>query len=360
MGRISRRRAVLVLLAVLATALVVIRIGVGDGDGGCSMAALFPTLIVIALLNSVLIYGLWVRRRPGKKPTRAQRVSIEFRREIERFLSAGGRGERRRPDPTTIGRPAPPPPPTAAARPLTPPHDLITRIAENLEILGGYREDLSALLRLYKIAADDSLSLDERKKTEAEIQRFAKVIALPFLLEDSVSVQDETRQLLSDLRRSLDAEEGSIPAREEWTPVNLNDQIEQVIRSLPEERARAAYFERHLGDMPLVLSRPNSLFEAFYYVLDCILDTAGPGKAIHIRTATRGDDVWVGVSIGPSERGAARLAEDRRLGVARDLWKDLGGEQTVGNGEVTILLPMHGPASVFSDRPSRTADEKTS
>ncbi len=173
-------------------------------------------------------------------------------------------------------------------------------------------------------------------------------------------MQDETRQLLADLRRSLSAEEGTVPAREEWTPVDLGEQIEQVIRSLPEERARAAYIDRHLGDMPLVLSRPNSLFEAFYYVLDSMLDAAGPGRTIHVRTAQRGDDAWIGIGIGPSEAGASALDGDRRIRAAHDLWRELGGQQTIGDGEVRIVLPMHGPASVFSERPGRTVDEKTS
>lgn len=359
MRRLLRSRAVLVLPAVLVNALAVIRIGLGEGEPGRTNPPLLPILVLAALVNSLLVYGYWARRSPPKRKTRSERVSIEFRREVERFLSNGGRGERRKPDAAAL-RPAPPPPPSDGRRPLVAPDDLITRIAENLEILGGYREDLSALLRLYRVAADESLAPDERQKTEAEIHRFAKVIALPFLLEDSVAVQDETRQLLSDLRRSLDAEEGTVPAREEWTPVNLNEQIEQVIRSLPEERARAAYFDRHFGDMPLVLSRPNSLFEAFYYMLDGILDAAGSGKAIHIRTAQRGDDVWIGVGIGPTEPGSALLGGDRRISAAAGLWKDLGGDQTIGNGEVSVVLPMHGPASVFSERPGRTANEKTS
>ncbi|MFH1682124.1 MAG: hypothetical protein ABIH26_15960 [Candidatus Eisenbacteria bacterium] len=356
--RIPRTRSALITSAVLVTALAVVWVGVGGVSEGGASPALGAALLGAALLNCLFI--LLARRHPPKRVSRKQRVSAEFRHEIERFLSKTGGGTRRKPDAGGCPRPAPPPPaPEDASRPLGPPEELVARIGENLEMLGGYREDLSALLRLYRLVADESLSLEERKRTLGEIKRFEKVIALTFLLEDSVSVQDETRELLVDLRRSLSAEDGAIPVREEWTPIDLREQIEQVIRSLPEDRARPAFFDRHLGDLPLILSRPNTLFEAFYYVLDCFLDAAGPGKAIHIRTAQRGEDVWIGVGVGPTEGGMDAVLRDRRVQAAEALWKELGGEQSVGNGEVRILLPMHGPASAFSDRGARTADEKT-
>ncbi|MBM3321690.1 MAG: hypothetical protein FJY73_13590 [Candidatus Eisenbacteria bacterium] len=356
---IPRTRAALVVSAVLVTALAVVWVGVGGLSPDGASPILGGALLAGGLLNCFFIY--LARRRPARQVTRKERVSAEFRHEVERFLSEKGHGARRTTDEAKPARPAPPAPePAETPRPLPPAEDLVARIGENLEILGGYREDLSALLRLYRLVADESLTLDERKKTLDEIKRFEKVIALAFLLEDAISVQDETRALLVDLRRSLSAEDGTVPVREEWTPVDLRDQIELVIRSLPEDRARSAFFDRHLGDLPLILSRPNTLFEAFYYVLDRFLDAAGPGKAIHIRTAQRGDDVWIGIGAGPVEGGAHAICNDRRVQAAEELWRELGGELTVGDGEVRILLPMHGPASVFSDRGARTAGEKTS
>jgi hypothetical protein len=358
MVRARRRRALLIASAVFVTAVAVVWSGAGSASYASARGSTGTVLVTAAFLNSLFIYLLM--RSPKEKPTRRQRVNAEFRHEVERFLSTEARGPRR-PAPQAGERPSPPPPVDPEPKaPADPPEDLIARIGENLEILGGYREDLSALLRLYRTFADESISLEEKKRVLDEVKRFEKVIALAFLLEDSVSVQDETRGLLVELRRSLHAEEGDLPPREEWTPVDLREQIEQVIRSLPEERARAAFFQRHLADVPLVLSRPNSLFEALYHDLDCLLDAAGPGKAIHIRTAQRGDDIWIGMGLGPTASGEERLREDRRLRAAGEIWKDLGGCQSTGDGEVRVLLPMHGPASVFSERSGRTANEKTS
>ena len=365
MGRISGFKIALAVTAITVTALVVVGIGVGwfsssDGGGG-GLAAL---LVMAALLNSLFLY-IYLRRPPGggEKQTRGQRVSTEFRCEVERFLSEMGRNPRKNYQNEKREERRPSPPSTSDGendRHILPPDDLVARIRENLEILGGYREDLSALLRLYRLLSDDDLSADEKKKTRHEIERFEKVIALSFLLEDSSAVHDESKRLLGDLRSSLNGEETPPDAREEWTPVDLRDQIEQVIRSLPEEQARKAWFRRHPGDLPLVLSRPNTLFEAIYYTLEFFLDISDGGRAIHIRTAQRGDDVWIGVSIGASGAPAGEIESDRRIAASRDLWGDLGGQLTIGEGEVQIVIPMHGPASLFSEKVGREAGEKTS
>ncbi len=363
MGRISGFKIVLAVTAMAVTALVVVGIGAGwlspsDGGGG----GFTVLLVMAALLNSFFLY-IYLKRPRREKPTRGQRVSAEFRHEVERFLSEMGRNPRKNYQREKREERQPPPPSASDGdreRHILPPDDLIARIRENLEILGGYREDLSALLRLYRLLSDDDLSAEEKKKTRHEIERFEKVIALSFLLEDSSAVQDEAKRLLRDLQSSLNGEEAFPAAREEWTPVDLRDQIEQVIRSLPEEQARKAWFRRHPGDLPLVLSRPNTLFEAIYYTLEYFLDISGGGRAIHIRTAQRGEDVWIGVSIGASGAPSGEIESDRRIAASRDLWNDLGGKLTIGEGEVQILIPMHGPASLFSEKVSREAREKTS
>lgn len=362
-------RVIVISGAVLVTALVVVLVGFGWGPSrtgeGTGLAAL---LIVAALLNSVfisrLLKGRNVKREAEPRMTRDQRVNAEFRHEVERFLADMSRGPKRKFDPKKKRAEAknPPPPPAAeeGCAPM-PPEDLIARIAENLEILGGYREDLSALLRLYRLLEEPSLTPEEKEKTKKEIGRFEKVIALSFLLEDSSSVQEETRRLLEGLRRTMSGEETAATPREEWTPVDLRDQIEQVVRSLPEERSRSAWIDRHPSDVPLVLTRPNTLFEAFYYVLEYFLDTAG-SKTIHVRTAQRGEDVWIGVGIGPTAGASvSEMETDRRVVAASGLWRELGGTQTLGEGEIQILLPMHGPASLFSEKGAgRGAEEKTS
>jgi len=356
-------QVVLVTAAVVVTALVVVITGFGSllpfGVHGSPAAVL---LVTAGIVNSILIY--WLRRTPQTRVTRNERVSAEFRHEVERYLSDmtgySPKGRRQEDSDSPEERHVPPDPSAEAIRRI-PPGDLIGRITENVEILGGYREDLSALLRLYRLLHDSSLSSEERKRTEAEIQRFEKVIALPFLLEDSASVQEETRDLLENLRAVLRDENGT-PAEsaEEWTPIDLHDQIEQVIRSLPEGSARSAWFSRHFGDVPLLLSRPNTLFEALYYVLDYFLEVAGSAKAIHLRTAQRGEDVWIGVSVGSGNVSGKDAEGDRRIEAARKLWEEMGGKQTVRDGEIQILLPMHGPASIFSERSHRSTGEKTS
>ncbi|MFH1277943.1 MAG: hypothetical protein ABIK65_06155 [Candidatus Eisenbacteria bacterium] len=362
-------RVILIASAVLVTALVVVVIGFGWGiPGAADRTGLAAILLVGALLNSVFIHRLLRKRgvpaEPELRMTRDQRVNTEFRHEVERFLAEMARGTRRDFDPKKKRSEAKKPPPIPSRdedRPPAPPEDLIARVAENLEILGGYREDLSALLRLYRLLDDPTLTVEEKEKTKKEIRRFEKVIALSFLLEDSSSVQDETRRLLEGLRRTLSGEETVSVPREEWTPVDVKDQIEQVVRSLPEDRTRSAWIDRHGGDVPLVLTRPNTLFEAFYYVLEYFLDLAG-GKTIHVRTAQRGEDVWIGVGVGPTPGASVpEMETDSRVAAAGGLWRELGGNQTLGEGEIQILLPMHGPASLFSEKGVRRgAGEKTS
>jgi len=366
MARTRRARTTLLGAAVLVTALVVVLAGIGwiepNTDGGWHSAA---ALVGAALLNSIFIYtafrttGDHAPRRMTRM-TRDQRVNVEFRHEMERFLVDMGGGPRRKyvpPKEEELSRR--PAPPIDKKRRPAPPGDALHRLTENLEILGGYREDLAALLRLYQSLQDETLSSEEKKKIRSEIVRFEKVIALPFLIEDSASVQEEARVLLDDLRMGLEAKGLPPGPSEEWTPVELGSLVEQVIRSLPEDRVRPAYIQRHLGDVPLVLTRPNTLFEAVYHMFDLFLELAGGGKTIHFRTAQRGEDAWIGIGVGPLPPGT-RIATDARLSTAEDLWKELGGSVTVGDGEVQILLPMHGPTSIFSSHAGESAEEKTS
>ena len=356
---ISKFRIFLIAAAVLVTAaaLGAVVFGVGiPSEGNAPMGVLLGG----GLLNCALIYLLLRPKRPTL--SRDEHIAAEFRHEVERFLSEMGRPVRgvRNED----GAPARPPgrePPKPAEKrtsPLTP-EEMLTRIHENLEILGGYREDMAALLGLYRLLQDGDLDEEERKKTCEEIRRFEKVVALPFLLEDSGSVQHETGRLLEDLRRRLVEGVETEPDREDWTTVDVNDVIEQVIRSMPEDRARSAWFERRLGDLPPVLSRPNTLFEALYYALDAFLETAGAGKAIHIRTSQRGAEVRVGLSIGSLSDGGEALRADRRLRAASDLWHELGASQDVGDGRLLVKLPAHGPISYLSESSHEGSVEKT-
>ncbi|MBN1825127.1 MAG: hypothetical protein JW958_02600 [Candidatus Eisenbacteria bacterium] len=352
-------RIFLVAVAVLVTAAALgsVVFGVGIPDQGSAAAVV---LVFGGLVNSVLIYLLL---RPGRRAmSRDEHIAVEFRHEVERFL-----GEMGRPLRGIRGEDAPPPRAPARKPPepvvdrtrLLPPEELLGRITENLEILGGYREDLAALLGLYRLLQDGDLSEEDRGKAREEIHRFEKVVALPFLLEDSGSVQHDTGRLLEDLRRQLLSGEDTAEIREDWSPVDLNDVVEQVIRSMPEDRARSAWFERRLGDLPPVLSRPNTLFEALYYVLDAFLETAGAGKAIHIQTSLRDEQVRVGFHIGSLSDGGEALRADRRLRAAAGLWAELGAEQSVGDGRALVRLPAHGPISYHSEPSRARSVEKT-
>ena len=285
---------------------------------------------------------------------RQKQIAAEFRHEMERFIREMGQSPRgsgkARPREEEDGEPKKAPSPLKKKSRPAPSGDLILRIAENMEILGGYREDLATLLSLYRLLHGGTLSEKEREKTISEIRRFEKVVALPFLLEDSTSVHEETTQLVEDLSSRMRPDAEPLQEQEEWTPVELHDQIEQVIQSLPEETARSAWFEREIGDLPPLLSRSNTLFEALYHVLDFFTEAAAGGRAIHIRSALRGEDAWIGIGIGPVEGGKQTLMNDERIKASSDLWKELGGSQKIGNGELQILLPVHGPTTIFSQR----------
>jgi len=363
MARLPSSRAALAAAAVFVTALVVLLFGTGWNLPGMEGAG--PSWVpVAAALSLSLILFLYVRlprREKPKKMTRGETVNAEFRHEVERFLAEMSRGPRPRHDRkkrSTARRP-PPPPPGEEKIPARSPGELIERIAENLEILGGYREDLSALLRLYRLRCDERLSLEEKERTRKEIDRFEKVVALSFLLEDSAAVQEETRRFVAALGESTGAPKGTSGAPEEWTPVDLGPLVEQVIESLPEDRSRSAWIERHLEGVPLILSRPNTLFEAFYHLLDLFVEIAG-GRAIHFRGAQRGDDLWIGVGVGPGESPPPFVETDDRISRAADLCREVGGQQTVRSGEIQIPLPLHGPASIFTHRAGEGARGKTS
>ena len=144
-----------------------------------------------------------------------------------------------------------------------------------------------------------------------------------------------------------------------WSPIDIHSRIETAIEKLPDERGRSAWFERHFGDVALVLTRPTAMFQAFYHILDYFTETVAGGQAIHIRTARRGEYAWIGVGAAPNERTAESLALDERIRDAGAIWGDLGGNMVTGENEVRILLPLHGPVHLFHAEAGESAGEKT-
>lgn len=302
---------------------------------------------------------------------RSEHVNVEFRHEVERYLhdvSQGSpRGARTKSEQDEIAksdeeRPAAPRPPARerTAGPAAPTGDTLGKLTENIEVLAGYREDLVALLQLHRKLADPHTRPDEREKVSSRIAQLEKTVALPFLLEDSQAVQGEVEVLVDDLRRWL--KHGPVKdttSDETWSPVDLHSRIEMALEKLPREKARGCWFERHYGEIALILTRPQSINEAFYHIFDYFTDMVGGGQAIHVRTAQRGDYAWIGIGSAPNERASGTINLDERIEAAGRIWDDLGANVALGEMEVRILIPLHGPMHLFHEEVGESADEKT-
>jgi len=309
----------------------------------------------------MLFSHVWIAPGPSLR-SRDEHVNTEFRAEVERYLQDATAGK---PRPARRKERVSDKPSTPVVRPKTedmlpndgaPPVDLLSRIVENVEVLGGYRDDLSALVRLHRMLEDPQLPGEKAEATRREIDRFEKRIALPFLLEDSEAVQEETIGLVDDLRRWLRSDRQGEKDLEVWTPCDLHHRLETAIQALPEDRVRTCWFERHLGDITLVLTKPETLYKALYHVLDYFTEKIGGGSPIHIRTAQRGDYAWIGIGSAPSE-SARDLDTDVRMAEAGELWNELGAKFVTGDTEVRILLPLHGPMHIFQEEAGESAEK---
>ncbi len=341
---------------------------------------------LVALGGVVLAAGvLYFGAGKGVLKTREEHVSTEFRREVERYLSevssSGGRPRRGEvriempPEETGSDQSAVPSTGEQVSKDVeiyndSPPvhaleGDVLGRITENVEVLGGYREDLVALLQLYRSLQDPARSPAQNEKTIKEIRRFEKTIALPFVLDDSRTVQSETTGLVGDLRRWL--RHGAVDEKsgESWTPVDLHSRIEMVLEELPHEQARVTWFERHYGEVPLLLTRPEELNRSLQLIMLYFVDKIGASQAIHIRTAQRGEYAWIGVGAAPTEVSAEELSSDEQIIKANRIWNDLGGHMVTGENEVRLLVPLHGPVHLYAEEAGEAgeagenAEEKT-
>lgn len=294
--------------------------------------------------------------------SREEHVNEEFRAEVERYLvdATSGQARPKRRKERLADKPAKPTVRENTEKALpkdgSPPVDLLARIVENVEVLGGYRDDLSALVRLHRLIEDPQLPDEKREATRREIDRFEKRIALPFLLEDSEAVQDETVGLVDDLRRWLRTDRHGEKDLEVWTPCDLHNRLETAIEALPEDRMRSCWIERHLGEITLVLTKPETLYKAMYHILDYFTERIGAGNPIHVRTAQRGDFAWIGIGSAPTEN-AADIATDARMAESRDLWNELGAKIVTGDTEIRILLPLHGPMHIFQEETGESAEK---
>lgn len=342
------------------------------------------SIVILALGDSLPAYFVWIVAAAGLVCAavvlyisyghraifgRSEHVNLEFRHEVERYLNevagASHRGGRTRAEKETIDRTEADRPEPRSAEPRPPVSaastgDILGKLTENIEVLAGYREDLVALLQLHRRLADPHTKPVEREEVRREIARLEKTVALPFLLEDSEAVQAELQNLVEDLRRWL--RHGA--AREagdddNWSPVDLHGRIEMALERLPKERARGCWFERHFGEVPLILTRPAGLNEALHLIFDYFSETVGGGQAIHIRTAQRGEFAWIGVGSAPSDTSPGTTTMDERIQSATRIWDDLGADVVVGDTEVRILVPLHGPMHLFHEEVGESADEKT-
>ncbi len=351
------------VIAVLLGATSIVMLSIGD-----RLPVIFIWSIAVAGLicaASVLYISYGKRTLMGK----SDHVNLEFRREVERYLGevAGSspRGKKNRyteescPSAGDGGAATPQQVKPATAGRSVPTGDSLGKLSENMEVLAGYREDLVALLQLHRKLADPGTGPVDREKTMRDIARFEKTIALPFLLEDSEAVQQEVTTLVGDLRSWL--RHGAVDHRadEVWSPVDLHSRVEMALDKLPGDRGRSSWFQRHYGEIALVLTKPQSIFEAFHSIFDYFTDMVGSGQAIHIRTAQRGEYAWIGIGAAPNEHTAGTINLDPRIEKASRIWSDLGANMVTGDNEVRILLPLHGPMHLFHEEVIEKVDKKT-
>lgn len=170
-------------------------------------------------------------------------------------------------------------------------------VSSNLNTLGGYIDDLKAMIAAYRSLLGQAASsrvplegIDRALDQEAEL-------GIDFILEDLPQLVRESREGLDRIRKIvIDLKDFAHPGEDTLKLADLNQNIDSTLNIVWNEIKYKAVVCKDYGDLPEVNCYPQQLNQVFMNLLVNAAQAISEKGEIHIATRTEADMVTVTIS----------------------------------------------------------------